>query len=121
MLQLRPVRSQALVHADSRHGGGFIPLDTSNRTECPKARSEFTEKYVGRIRAVSNTCFVGRHNKDPLHVGGWLSATAPSRVPLARLCPAGFRVNRVGLLAAGLPAEARVSLPSCSSQEGWVC
>lgn len=64
VLQSSAVCSQALVHAGSRHlrcaslersGGGFIPLDKSNSTMCPEARSEFTEKYVGRIRVVKNT------------------------------------------------------------------
>lgn len=102
----RPVCSKALVHAGSRclwcaslerRRGRFIPLDKSNSTECPEAGSEFTEKYVGRIRAAKNACFLRRHNRDPWHVKGWL-CHCPLHVLLAQLCPAGFPVNCVGLL-----------------------
>lgn len=69
----------------------FIPLDKLSSTECPEARPELAEKPVGRIRAVGNARFLGRHSRDPLCVGGCVAlCLRPLRVPLARLCPAGF-------------------------------
>lgn len=70
-------RFEALVACWLWKGGGrFLPPHKSNSTECPRARSEFTENYVGRVEAVRSACFLGRYRRNPLHIRDWLSAIA---------------------------------------------